>query len=204
MLKGQKQLTNKVLKEKVREGEGQGDPLHKEPIATVQLTYSSENPILVDYIKEEPEEGLEPGVLQIIRCGTTTPTPCTTAFTGPVFTSNTSGLGRVNPVVSPVVLESPLGPTTFAGNPEGQAGPSTPTKWQEAYNLYLFHEETNRKARQSVLNGCITFAATQRIYMNSLQECRRLNSQGKLAFCFLKYMLDFGKFYKYISQNINK
>ena len=110
----------------------------------------------------------------------------------------------VNSVVSPVVLESPLRPAIFAGNSEGQVGQSAPTKWQEAYNLYLFHEETNRKARQSVLDGCITFAAAQRIYMNSLQECRRLNSQGKLAFCFLKYMLDFGKFYKYIGPNINR
>ena len=182
----------------------EGDSLHKEPIATVQLTYSSENPILVDYIKEEQEEELMPGVLQLSDVEQPllppTPQPSQAQYL-PVTHQVWAG---VNPVVSPVVLESPLGPTTLAGNPEGQAGPSTPTKWQEAYNLYLFHEETNRKARQSVLNGCITFAAAQRIYMNSLQECRRLNSQGKLAFCFLKYMLDFGKFYKYISPNINK
>ena len=182
----------------------EGDSLHKEPIATVQLTCSSENPILVDYIKEESEEELEPGVLQLSDVGQPlppfTPQPSQAQYL-PVTHQVWAG---VNPVVSPVVLETPLGPTTLAGNPEGQAGPSTPTKWQEAYNLYLFHEETNRKARQSLLNGCITFAAAQRIYMNSLQECRRLNGQGKLAFCFLKYMLDFGKFYKYISPNINK
>ena len=182
----------------------EGDSLHKEPIATVQLTYSSENPILVDYIKEELEEELEPGVLQLSDVEQplppSTPQPSQAQYL-PVTHQVWAG---VNPVVSPVVLESPLRPTTFAGNPEGQAGPSAPTKWQEASNLYLFHEETNRKARQSVQNGCITFAAAQRIYMNSLQECRRLNSQGKLAFCFLKYMLDFGKFYKYISPNINK
>ena len=182
----------------------EGDSLHKEPTATVQLTHSSENPILVDYIKEEPEEELEPGVLPLSDVEQSllpsTPQPSQAQYL-PVTHQVWAG---VNPVVSPVVLESPLRPTTFAGNPEGQAGPSAPTKWHKAYNLYLFHEETNRKARQSVLNGCITFAATQRIYMNSLQECRRLNSQGKLAFCFLKYKLDFGKFYKYIRPNINK
>ena len=182
----------------------EGDSLHKEPIATVQLTYSSENPILVDYIKEEPEEELETGVLQLSDVEQPLPPPTPQPSQAQYLPVTHQVWAGVNPVVSPVVLESPLGPTTLAGNPEGQAGPSTPTKWQEAYNLYLFHEETNRKARQSVLNGCITFAATQRIYMNSLQECRRLNSQGKLAFCFLKYMLDFGKFYKYISPNINK
>ena len=199
------------IKSNNREGVGkdtismaEGDSLHKESIATVQLTYSSENPNLVNYIKEEPEEELEPGVLQLLdveqALPPSTPQPSQAQYL-PVTHQVWAG---VNPVVSPVVLESPLGPTTLAGNPEGQAGPSTPTKLQEAYNLYLFHEETNRKDRQSVLNGCITFAAAQRIYMNSLQECRRLNSQGKLAFCFLKYMLDFGKFYKYTSPNINK
>ena len=182
----------------------EGDPLHEEPIATVQLTYSSENPLLIDCIKEEPEEGSEPGVLQLSDVEQPLPPPTPQPSQAQYLPVTHQVWAGVNPVVSPVVLESPLRPTTFAGNPEGQAGPSTPTKWQEAYNLYLFHEETNRKARQSVLNGCITFAAAQRICMNSLQECRRLNSQGKLAFCFLKYMLDFGKFYKYISPNINK
>ena len=182
----------------------EGDSLYKESIATEQLACSSENLILVDYIKEEPEEESEPGVLQLLDVEQPLPPPTpqpTQAQYVPVTHQVWAG---VNSVVSPEVLGSPLRPVTFAGNPEGQAGQSAPTKWQEAYNLYLFHEETNRKARQSVLDGCITFAATQRIYMNSLQECRRLNSQGKLAFCFLKYMLDFGKFYKYIGPNINR
>ena len=43
----------------------EGDSLYKEPITTEQLAYSSENLILVDYIKEEPEEESEPGVLQL-------------------------------------------------------------------------------------------------------------------------------------------
>ena len=182
----------------------EGDSLHKEPIAPVQLAYSSENPILIDYIKKESEEELEPGVLRLSDVGQplppSTPQPSQAQYL-PVTHQVWAG---VNPVVSPLILEAPPRPTFFANNPEDYTGPRAPTKWQEAYNLYLFHEETNKKARQSVLNGCITFAAAQRIYMNSLQECRRLNSQRKLAFCFLKYMLDFGKFYKYISPNINK
>ena len=97
----------------------EGDPLHKEPIATVQLTHSSENPILVEYIKEEPEEELEPGVLQLSDVEQplppSTPQPSQAQYL-PVTHQVWTG---VNPVVSPVVLESPLGPTTLAGNPEG-------------------------------------------------------------------------------------
>ena len=182
----------------------EGDSLYKEPIATEQLAYSSQNLILVDYIKEEPEEELEPGVLQLSDVEQPLPPPTPKPSQAQYVPVTHQGWAGVNSAVSPEVLESPLRPATFAGNPEGQTGQSAPTKWQEAYNLYLFHEETNRKARQSVLNGCITFVATQRIYMNSLQECRRLNGQGKLAFCFLKYTLDFGKFYKYIGPNINR
>ena len=70
------------------------DSLYKEPIATEQLAYSSENLILVDYIKEEPEEESEHGVLQLSDVEQPLPPPYTTAFTGPVCASNTSGLGR--------------------------------------------------------------------------------------------------------------
>ena len=143
----------------------EGGSLHKEAIATVQLTYSSENPILVDNIKEEPEEELESEVLQLSDVEQPLPPPTpqpSQAQYSPVTHQVWAG---VNPVVSPLNLESPPRPTFFAGNPEGYIGPRAPTKWQEAYNLYLFHEETNKKARQAVLNGCITFAAAQRIYI---------------------------------------
>ena len=43
----------------------EGDSLYKEPIATEQLAYSSDNLILVNNIKEEPEEESEPGVVQL-------------------------------------------------------------------------------------------------------------------------------------------
>ena len=43
----------------------EGGSLHREAIATVQLTYSSEYPILVDYIKEGPQEELESEALQL-------------------------------------------------------------------------------------------------------------------------------------------
>ena len=182
----------------------EGGPLHREAIATVQLTYSSENPILVDYIKEEPEEESESEVfnLSVVEQPPPSPTPQPSqAQHSPTTHQVWAG---VSPIVSPLVPELPPRPTFLASNPEGYTGPRAPTRWQEAYNLYLLHEETNKKARQAVLTGCITFAAAQRIYMSGLQECRRLNSQGKLAFCYLQYMLNYGKFYNYIGPNINK
>ena len=182
----------------------EGGYLHKEAIATVQLAYSSENPILVDYIKEEPDEELESEVLQLSDVEQPLPPPTPQPSQAQYLPVNHQVLAGVNPVVNPLILESPPRPTFIANNPGGYNDPRAPTKWQEAYNLYLFHEEINKKARHAVLNACITFTATQRIYMNSLQECRRLNSQGKLALCFLKYMLDFGKFYNYIGPNIDK
>ena len=60
----------------------------------MQLTYSSENPILVDYIKEEPEEELEPGVLQLSDVEQPLPPPTPQPSQAQYLTSNTSGLGR--------------------------------------------------------------------------------------------------------------
>ena len=153
---------------------------------------------------EEPEEESESGILQLTDKEQPPPPPTPQPSQAQHLPlTHQVGTG-VNPVVSPLVPESPPRPAFLTNIPEGYTTPRIPTRWQEAYNLYLFHEETNKKARQAFLNGCITFAAAQRIYMNSLQECRRLNSQGKLAFCLLKYMLDFGKFYNYIGANIDK
>ena len=53
----------------------EGGSLHKEAIATVQLTYSSENPILVNYIKEEPEDEIESEVLQLSHAEQPPPPP---------------------------------------------------------------------------------------------------------------------------------
>ena len=170
----------------------------------MQLTYSSENPILVNYIKEEPEEELESEVLQLSDVEQPPPPPTPQPSQAQHLPVTHQVWAGVSPVVSPLIPESPPRPTSFANNPEGYTGPRAPTRWQEAYNLYLLYEQTNKKARQAVLTGCITFAATQRIYMSGLQECRRLNSQGKLAFCYLQYMLNFGKFYNYIGPNIDK
>ena len=53
----------------------EGGSLYKEAIATVQLTYSSKNPILVNYIKEEPEDEIESEVLQLSHAEQPPPPP---------------------------------------------------------------------------------------------------------------------------------
>ena len=125
----------------------EGGPLHGETIATVQLTDSSENPILVDYIKEEPEEESESEVfnLSVVEQPPPPPTPQPSqAQHSPTTHQVWAG---VSPIVSLLVLELPPRPTFLASNPEGYTGPRAPTRWQEAYNLYLLHEETRKPGR---------------------------------------------------------
>ena len=182
----------------------EGGSLHREAIATVQLTYSSENPILVDYIKEEPEEESESEVSNLITVEQPPPPPTPQPSQVQYLPTTHQVWAGVSPVVSSLVPELSPRPIFLASNPGDFGNPRAPARWQEAYNLYILHEETNQKARQTVLSDCITFVAIQRIYMSGPQECRRLNNQGKLAFCYLQHMLNFGKFYNYIGPHINK
>ena len=92
----------------------EGGSLHREAIATVQLTYSSENPILVDYIKEEPEEELESEVLQLSDVEQPPPPPTPQSSQAQHLPITHQVWAGVSPVVSPLVLESPPRPTFFA------------------------------------------------------------------------------------------
>ena len=178
-------------------------------VAKVQVTYTSNNPISVDCKKEPVEDNqssIEP--LTIVTLPPDPPpTPVPVSPLGPVFPTSTSPWAGPNPVVSPLLPELPLPQRlqlppiaeTFSGPRRFQA----PTKWQEAFNLYTLHEDTNNKARVAYQNGCITYAAAQRIYLANLQDVRRLTAQGKLATCYLTYMLNYGKFYNYIDRHIN-
>ena len=88
----------------------EGGSLHKEAIATVQLTNSSENPILVDYIKEEPEEELESEVLQLSDVEQPLPPPTPQPSQAQRLPVTHQVWAGVNPVVSPLILESPPDP----------------------------------------------------------------------------------------------
>ena len=78
-----------------------------------------------------------------------------------------------------------------------------PSKWQEAYNIYVLNDTTNQRAREAFDKGWITFQSTQRIYMNALHQTRVLCRQGQLSHTYLRHMLSYGKFYGYISPFVN-
>ena len=78
-----------------------------------------------------------------------------------------------------------------------------PSRWQEAYNIYVLNDNTNQRAREAFDKGWITFESTQRIYMNALHQTRVLCHQGQLSHTYLRHMLSYGKFYGYISLYVN-
>ena len=78
-----------------------------------------------------------------------------------------------------------------------------PSRWQEAYNIYVLNDNTNQRAREAFDKGWITFQSTQRIYMNALHQTRVLCHQGQLSHTYLRHMLSYGKFYGYISSFVN-
>ena len=78
-----------------------------------------------------------------------------------------------------------------------------PSRWQEAYNIYVLNDNTNQRAREAFDKGWITFESTQGIYMNALHQTRSLCHQGQLSHTYLRHMLSYGKFYGYISPYVN-
>ena len=78
-----------------------------------------------------------------------------------------------------------------------------PSRWQEAYNIYVLNDNTNQRAREAFDKGWITFESTQRIYMNALHQTRVSCHQGQLSHTYLRHMLSYGKFYGYISSYVN-
>ena len=56
-----------------------------------------------------------------------------------------------------------------------------PSRWQEAYNIYVLNDNTNHRAREAFDKGWITFQSTQRIYMNALHQTKSLVSSGTIV-----------------------
>ena len=96
---------------------------------------------------------------------------------------------------SPVIEVTPIELNSHQAN--------APSRWQEAYNIYVLNDNTNHRAREAFDKGWITFQSTQRIYMNALHQTRVLCRQGQLSHTYLKHMLSYGKFYGYISAFVN-
>ena len=85
----------------------------------------------------------------------------------------------------------------------GSPHAGAPSRWQEAYNIYVLNENTNQRAREAFDKGWISFESTQRIYINTLHQTRVLCHQGQLAHTYLRHMLSYVKFYGYISSYVN-
>ena len=79
--------------------------------------------------------------------------------------------------------------------PENQRLPliKTPSKWEEAFNVYTFHEQTNKRARRAYENRELTYPSVQRIFVATLQDVRRMTQEGRLATCYLQQMLNVWK-----------
>ena len=85
----------------------------------------------------------------------------------------------------------------------GSLHAGAPSRWQEAYNIYVLNDNMNQRAREAFDKGWITFESTQRIYINALHQMRVSCHQGQLSHTYLRHMLSYGKFYGYISPYIN-
>ena len=85
----------------------------------------------------------------------------------------------------------------------GSLHAGAPSRWQEAYNIYVLNDNTNQRAREAFDKGWITFKSTQRIYINALHQTRVSCHQGQLSHTYLRHMLSYGKFYGYISPYVN-
>ena len=168
-------------------------------VATVQVTYTSSDPIAIEYVKEEEPQVLSPH--QIIEPLFKIPFP-------PVPT----------PIPQALVTTAPSVPNACWATPESVLPPllprlpltqdiqrsslfKNPSKWEEAYNVYFFHEKTNQRARQAYENRELSYPSVQRIFLATLQDVRRLTQEGKLATCYLEHMLTYGRFHNYINPN---
>ena len=183
----------------------EGSNIPTEAKATVQVTYSSLNPIQVAYpvsvleeqpfplVKvEAPSEGYpeEFGEAPVVEVPHLIPErPERPKRPEQVFGQALELINIKGPPLLPVPRE-PAPPLRV------------PTKWQEAYNLFLISDETNKRARDAYESGCITFASVQRIYMAGLHQARFSCGQGNLAFCYVQCMLNYGKHYKYIHHSV--
>ena len=56
-----------------------------------------------------------------------------------------------------------------------------PSRWQEAYNIYVLNDNTNQRAREAFDKGWITFQSTQRIYMECPTSDKSLVSSGTIV-----------------------
>ena len=75
-----------------------------------------------------------------------------------------------------------------------------PTKVQETYHVYCMNDHANHVARRAYENGWISKARVKKIFHRGLEESFEGYRDGYLPPLYLDNMINYGKFYKYLSR----
>ena len=75
-----------------------------------------------------------------------------------------------------------------------------PTKEQEAYHVYCMNDHANHVARRAYEKGWISRARVKKIFHRGLEESFEGYRDGCLPPLYLNNMINYGKFYKYLSR----
>ena len=78
---------------------------------------------------------------------------------------------------------------------------SPPMKPQELYNVYCLNDHVNHMARRAFDKGWISEAQVKRIFHRGLGETFDAYQSGLLASHYVDNMINYGKFYKYLSRS---
>ena len=76
---------------------------------------------------------------------------------------------------------------------------SPPTKPQEVYNIYCMNDHANHVARRAYEKGWISRDTAKKIFHRGLGETFEAFRGGFLAPHYVDNMINYGKFYKYLS-----
>ena len=75
-----------------------------------------------------------------------------------------------------------------------------PTKVQETYHVYCMNDHANHVARRAYEKGWISKARVKKIFHRGLEESFEGYRDGYLPPLYLDNMINYGKFYKYLSR----
>ena len=75
-----------------------------------------------------------------------------------------------------------------------------PTKVQETYHVYCMNDHANHVARRAYEKGWISRARVKKIFHRGLAESFEGYRDGYLPPLYLDNMINYGKFYKYLSR----
>ena len=75
-----------------------------------------------------------------------------------------------------------------------------PTRAQEAYHVYGMNDHANHVARRAYEKGWISKARVKKIFHRGLEESFEGYRDGYLPPLYLDNMINYGKFYKYLSR----